>query len=127
MAATFSGRGTRPESARVQRESPIWVDYPVSYSQQAPNAASWDIGSLGCTPTARSETRERMDVPRTTVGLASSQAGGLDTAWIAYNNFFNGAGHIFAGKLEAPASLGVQPVVRRFGSYRQFAGRDHRR
>ncbi len=32
-----------------------------------------------------------------------SQAGGLDTAWVAYNNFFDGSGHIFAGKLEVPA------------------------
>ena len=46
---------------------------------------------------------ERMDVSRTAVDLAASQAGGLDTAWVAYNNFFNGSGHIFAGKLEVPA------------------------
>ena len=47
--------------------------------------------------------KQRMDVSRPAVDLAGSQAGGLDTAWFAYNNFFNGAGHVFAGKLEVPA------------------------
>jgi len=88
----------------LQRESPIWVDYPVGYSQQTPNAASWDIGSLGLhadgafgTPNSEWTYHIQQWI------WQSSQAGGLDTAWFAYNNFFNGTGHIFAGKLEVPA------------------------
>ncbi|HEU5480716.1 MAG TPA: hypothetical protein VFU90_12810 [Candidatus Tumulicola sp.] len=87
----------------LKRESPIWVDYPVSYSQQSPNAGSWDIGSLGVhadgafgTPSSEWTYHVQQWI------WQSSQAGGLDTAWIAYNNFFSGAGHIFAGKVEAP-------------------------
>jgi hypothetical protein len=87
----------------LERESPIWVDYPVSYSQQAPDAGSWDIGSLGVhadgafgTPSSEWTYHVQQWI------WEGSQAGGLDTAWVAYNNFFNGSGHIFAGKLEVP-------------------------
>ena len=31
----------------LQRESPVWVDYPVGYSEQTPSTGSWDIGSIG--------------------------------------------------------------------------------
>lgn len=88
----------------LERESPIWVDYPVGYSQQAPGPASWDIGSLGLhadgafgTPNSEWTYHVQQWI------WQSSQAGGLDTAWFAYNNFFNGTGHIFAGKLQMPA------------------------
>jgi hypothetical protein len=88
----------------VERESPVWVDYPVGYSQQAPSAASWDIGSLGLhadgafgTPSSEWTYHVQQWI------WQASQAGGLDTAWLAYNNFFNGSGHIFVGKLQVPA------------------------
>jgi hypothetical protein len=88
----------------LERESPIWVDYPVSYSQQAPGPASWDIGSLGLhadgafgTPNSEWSYHIQQWI------WQASQPGGLDTAWFAYNNFFNGAGHVFAGKLQVPA------------------------
>ena len=88
----------------LQRESPIWVDYPVGYSQQAPNAASWDIGSLGLhADGAFGSPKSEWTYHVQQWIWESSQAGGVDTAWIAYNNFFNGAGHVFAGKLEVPA------------------------
>jgi hypothetical protein len=88
----------------LQRESPIWVDYPVSYSQQAPNAASWDIGSLGVHADGAFGTPKSEWTYHVQQWIwEGSEAGGLDTAWVAYNNFFNGSGHIFAGKLEVPA------------------------
>src|SRR5262252_285873 len=31
----------------LQRESPVWVDYPLGYSEQTPGAAAWDPGTLG--------------------------------------------------------------------------------
>ena len=87
----------------LERESPIWVDYPVSYSQRS-RSASWDIGSLGVhadgafgTPGSEWTYHVQQWV------WQQSEAGGLDTAWVAYNNFFDGSGHIFAGKLEVPA------------------------
>jgi hypothetical protein len=87
----------------VERESPIWVDYPVSYTQQAPNAGAWDIGSLGLhADGAFGTTNSEWTYHVQQWIWQSSQAGGLDTAWFAYNNFFNGTGHIFAGKLEVP-------------------------
>ena len=88
----------------LQRESPIWVDYQVGYSQQTPNAASWDIGSLGLHADGAFGTSNSEWTYHVQQWIwESSQAGGLDTAWVAYNNFFNGSGHIFAGKLEVPA------------------------
>jgi hypothetical protein len=88
----------------LERESPVWIDYPVGYSQQSPSAASWDIGSLGVhadgafgTPGSEWTYHVQQWI------WQQSQAGGLDTAWVAYNNFFDGSGHIFAGKLEVPA------------------------
>jgi hypothetical protein len=88
----------------LERESPVWVDYPVGYSQQAPGAASWDIGSLGLHADGAFGTENSEWTYHVQQWIwQASQPGGLDTAWIAYNNFFNGAGHIFAGKLEVPA------------------------
>ncbi|MBV8638056.1 MAG: hypothetical protein JO322_08205 [Candidatus Eremiobacteraeota bacterium] len=88
----------------LERESPIWVDYPVGYSQQAPNAGSWDIGSLGLHADGAFGTEKSEWTYHVQQWLwQGSEPGGLDTAWVAYNNFFNGAGHIFAGKLEVPA------------------------
>jgi hypothetical protein len=88
----------------IERESPVWVDYPVGYSQQPPGPASWDIGTIGLhldgafgTPNSEWTYHVQQWI------WQASQPGGLDTAWVAYNNFFNGSGHIFAGKLEVPA------------------------
>ena len=71
----------------LQRESPVWVDYPVGYSEQSPSAASWDIGSLGVhadgafgTPNSEWTYHVQQWI------WQQSQAGGLDTAWVAYNN-----------------------------------------
>ncbi|MBV8197097.1 MAG: hypothetical protein JO263_03100 [Candidatus Eremiobacteraeota bacterium] len=88
----------------LERESPVWVDYPVGYSQQAPGSGSWDIGSLGLHADGAFGTENSEWTYHVQQWIIqSSQAGGLDTMWVAYNNFFNGAGHIFAGKLEVPA------------------------
>jgi len=88
----------------LQRESPIWVDYPVGYSEQTPGAASWDIGSIGVHADGAFGTPKSEWTYHVQQWLyESSQAGGLDTAWVAYNNFLNGSGHVFVGKLEVPA------------------------
>lgn len=88
----------------LERESPVWVDYPLGYSEQTPGAGSWDPGTVGMhlagafgTPNSEWTYHIQQWI------YEASQAGGLDTAWVAYNNFFNGAGHIFVGKLEVPA------------------------
>ncbi len=91
----------------IERESPVWVDYPVGYSEQTPSTAAWDPGSLGlhldgAFGTVNSEWTYHIQQWL----WQGSQPGGLDTAWVAYNNFFNGSGHIFAGKLEVPAPSG---------------------
>ncbi len=88
----------------LERESPIWLDYPIGYSQQSPGAGAWDPGSIGLhADGAFGTTRSEWTYHVQQWIWQNSQSGGLDTAWIAYNNFFNGAGHLFAGKLELPA------------------------
>jgi hypothetical protein len=88
----------------LAREVPIWVDYPVGYSQQAPSTGSWDIGTLGVHLDGAFGTEKSEWTYHIQQWLwEGSEPGGLDTAWVAYNNFFGGAGHIFAGKLEVPA------------------------
>jgi hypothetical protein len=89
----------------IERESPVWVDYPSpSYTEQSPNAGSWDLGTLGVhADGAFGTTSSEWTYHIQQWIWQNSQAGGLDTAWVAYNNFFNGAGHIFMGKLEVPA------------------------
>ena len=71
----------------LQRQSPVWVDYPVGYSQQSPNAAAWDIGSLG----VHADGAFGIPSSEWTYHVQQwiwqqSEAGGLDTAWVAYNN-----------------------------------------
>jgi hypothetical protein len=88
----------------LKKEFPVWVDYPVSYSQQSPGPASWDIGSLGLHAVgAFGNPGSEWTYHIQQWIWQASQPGGLDTAWVAYNNFFNGSGHIFAGKVEVPA------------------------
>lgn len=88
----------------IERQTPVWIDYPVGYSQQASAPASWDIGSLGVHADGAFGTENSEWTYHVQQWIwQTSQAGGLDTAWVAYNNFLNGAGHVFMGKLEVPA------------------------
>jgi hypothetical protein len=88
----------------LERQSPVWVDYPVGYSEQPPGPASWDIGTLGVHAAGAFGTNNSEWTYHVQQWIwETSQPGGLDTAWVAYNNFFDGSGHIFMGKLEVPA------------------------
>ncbi len=88
----------------LERESPVWVDYPLGYSEQTPSAASWDPGTIGLHADGAFGTVHNEWTYHVQQWIyEASQPGGLDTAWVAYNNFFDGSGHIFAGKLEVPA------------------------
>jgi hypothetical protein len=88
----------------LERESPVWLDYPVGYSEQTPGAAAWDPGTLGFHADGAFGTTQSEWTYHVQQWIwENSQGGGLDTAWFAYNNFFNGAGHVFMGKLEMPA------------------------
>jgi hypothetical protein len=85
----------------LAREIPVWIDYPVSYSEQTPGVASWDTRSIGLHADGAIGTDVTYHVQQWL--WQSGQAGGLDTMWFAYNHLFNGAGHLFVGKLELPA------------------------
>ncbi len=89
------------DSHVLARELPIWIDYPIGYSEQTPGMASWDARSVGLHLDGSIGSDVTFHVQQWL--WQGGQAGGLDTMWFAYNHLFNGAGHIFVGKLELPA------------------------
>ena len=96
--------GYAPLSPRVlKKELPIWLDLPVSYSEQTPNTPSWvaDAGLHADGTIGPGVTNWSYHVQQWLV--QDNQPGGLDTAWVAYHNLFARSGHLFAGKVAAPA------------------------
>jgi hypothetical protein len=85
----------------LAREIPVWVDYPVGYSEQTPSTGSWDVRTVGLHADGAIGTDITYHVQQWL--WEAGQAGGLDTMWFAYNHLFDGDGHIFVGKLELPA------------------------
>ncbi len=86
----------------LKKEYPLWVDLPVSYSEQTPNTPSWVAdaglhvdGTIGPGVTNWSYHVQQWFVQ-------GNQPGGLDTAWVAYHNLFARSGHLFVGKVQAP-------------------------
>lgn len=87
---------------RLEKSFPIWLGFNPSFDSQSTssphklqfgNLAVHAIGMLSPDVTYHIQQWIRQD----------GQAGGLDTAWIAYNNLLGRSGHLFAGKIEAPA------------------------
>ena len=83
----------------LKRSLPVWWDQSVSYDSNgsprtaAGNMAIHAVGFLGDDVTYHFQQWI----------LQNSQAGDLDTFWVAYNNLLNHDGHAFAGLVEAPA------------------------
>ena len=87
---------------RLERSLPVWIGFNPSYDSQSStsphnlqfgNLAVHAVGMLSPDVTYHVQQWIRQD----------GQAGGLDTAWIAYNNLLGHNGHLFAGKIESPA------------------------
>ncbi len=84
----------------LRRSAPVWIGFsPVFDSQQqggsklqTGNVALHAVGLAGDFSYHIQQWLVQDNVP-----------GGLDTAWVAYNGLFAHTGHLFAGKIEAPA------------------------
>lgn len=89
----------------LKREYPLWIDASASYTQQAPNPSSWQFGNLALHADGAvgppGEANWTYHVQQWIV--QGNEPGGLDTAWVAYNGLFARSGHLFAGKVQAPA------------------------
>lgn len=81
---------------------PVWVGFNPSYDSQSSssphalqlgNLAVHAVGQLSPDVTYHIQQWVRQD----------GQGGRLDTAWIAYNNLLGRNGHVFVGKIDAPA------------------------
>ena len=92
----------------LQRESPVWLDYPVSYTQQTPNAASWDIGSHRIA--RRRGVRkheERMDVSRTAVDLAAEPSRRPRHRVVCLQQFFRWRGPHLRREARSTGPIGI--------------------
>jgi hypothetical protein len=89
----------------LKREYPLWFDYSATYSEQTPNAAQWQGGNLAIHADGGIGNGDQSNwtyhVQQWLV--QGNEPGGLDTAWVAYNNLLGRDGHLFVGKVEVPA------------------------
>ena len=85
----------------LRREYPIWIDWPTTYTQQAPNPAVWQAGNVGLHADSAIGNDWTYHVQQWI--WQGNAPGGLDTMWLAYNNLLGRQGHLFVGKLQVPA------------------------
>jgi hypothetical protein len=85
----------------IKREYPVWIDYSTTYTEQTPNAAQWVAGNLALHADGMISNNWTYHIQQWLV--SGNEPGGLDTAWVAYNNLLGRSGHLFVGKLEVPA------------------------
>jgi hypothetical protein len=87
----------------VKKALPIWVGYQANYDSQAgaPDTHKVVWGNVAVHAVGLLNDNWSYHVQQWIVN--DNQAGGLDTAWVSYNNLFKHNGYIEAGKLEVPA------------------------
>jgi hypothetical protein len=89
---------------QVKRAIPGWIDESLAYDSTAgkdTGTPRFDFGNLAVHVDGYATRDVTVHVQQWLV--QGSQSGGLDTAWISYNNLFNRQGHLIVGKSEAPA------------------------
>jgi hypothetical protein len=87
----------------LRRAFPIWIGAQVNYDSTSglpdnppkPNAANVAIHAVGAVANDFTYHAQQWI-------WQQSQAGDLDTLWLAYNNLLHRDGHLFVGKIEAP-------------------------
>ncbi len=86
----------------LKRAVPLWVGANPSYDSQDPNAPHrLLVGNVAVHAVGYLATDWTYHVQQWIT--QHNQAGGLDTAWVAYNNLFHHEGHLFIGKIESAA------------------------
>jgi len=91
------------EAAVLKKALPVWLDDQTAYDSQAgaPDTHRVIAGNVGIHLDGLANQDWSYHVQQ---WLYSDNApGGLDTAWVAYNNLFHRNGYLEIGKLEVPA------------------------
>lgn len=91
------------DGATVRKAFPVWVNYQTQYDSQAaaPDTHRAVFGNIGLHAVGLIGDNWSYHVQQWL--LNGNQAGGLDTAWVSYNNLFKHNGYFEIGKLEVPA------------------------
>lgn len=87
----------------LRRAFPIWAGEQITYDSQSgqpdnppkPNGANVEIHAVGAIGNDFTYHAQQWV-------WQQSQAGDLDTLWLAYNNVLHRDGHLFLGKIESP-------------------------
>jgi hypothetical protein len=90
------------DSSTIHKAVPLWVGESPFYDTADPNEphqVQW--GNLALHAAGFIGTDFTFHVQQWVT--QADQPGPLDTAWVTYNNLFHRDGHLFVGKLEAPA------------------------
>ena len=90
------------DPATIHRANPIWIGEALSYDSQDPDQPHHlESGNLALHAAGFIGTDITFHVHQWIT--QNDQAGGTDTFWVTYNNLFHRDGHLYVGKIEAPA------------------------
>lgn len=83
----------------LQRTTPFWVGESANYSHNSQDAASprIELGNFAIHAVGALDANTTYHMQQWI--YQDGQPGGLDTAWITYNNLFHHNGHLFVGKM----------------------------
>jgi cytochrome c oxidase subunit 2 len=93
-----TGYGTLDARA-MHRSTPFWVGETVNYSHSSQDGSSsrTEFGNVALHAAGALDANTTFHIQQWIV--QDGMAGGLDTAWITYNNLFHRSGHLFVGKM----------------------------
>ncbi len=89
------------DHAILKRSLPLWVGFNPSYDSQDPNTphklqtGNVAVHAIGNTGNWTYHVQQWL--------AQNGQAGGVDSAWVSYNNLFHRNAHLFFGKILTPA------------------------
>ena len=91
------------DAAIMKKATPVWVNYQSQYNSQAPAPDTHRVvwGNVAVHAVGLVDDNWSYHVQQWIRN--GNQAGGLDTAWVSYNNLFKHHGYLEVGKLEVPA------------------------
>ena len=89
------------DSATIHHAMPIWIGESPFYDSEdpkEPHQLQWGNLSVHAAGYIGNDWTFHVQLDH-----ASRSPGPLDTMWVTYNNLFHRDGHLFVGKIEAPA------------------------
>ena len=88
----------------LNRALPVWIDESLQYDSTAgagTGVPRYNFGNLGIHALGYATPNITYHIQQWFV--QDNQSGGLDTAWVSYNNLLNRDAHLYVGKIEPPA------------------------